>query len=397
MALQSPTRYASRDQFVFAATVLVVLGVLAIGIWSAGVSGGDRTPIVGDDASDRYASIDAINATRTTVIERNGTVESTTVYDATLVPDSSDRRLALVDSSTDRYDLRISNESFLFLHERDSATVTRIPLSGPSATADTDERIGRLLVRSGLTAGDAGSSAPAVEPLPVVPRKHTPSVRGPDAGYDVSYVGTERIDERETYVVRISRRTNGTDTYRQTLWLDTERFYPLQRQTTWRDDGTRTELTTTYTNVTFDPVVPDGTFRPEIGPDTTVETTEAPETHVYRGLAALRANTSIAVPNPDIPPSYELAYATRTEGSVNGVGLQYVNRTSRLTVSMYNFTYETSDPDARVEVDGRSATVTNGRTTSVSWNCAAYRYTVRGDGVPTEQIVAVGRSIGCGS
>lgn len=386
-------RFASTDRLVLAVTALVIAAVVTVAVWSATLPAGGDTPSIDANVSDRYDALDALSATRTTVIERNETTHSTRRYDATLVPGSEKRRLRLVDGSTDRYDLHVSNGSVLWLHERDRATVTRIPLSGPTGTADTADRIQRLLARTDLAAGETGEDPPAVAPLPVVPRERTPPRDGPDAGYTVRYTGTEAVGDRATYVVRITPRSDGD--YRQTLWLDTEWLYPLQRRTTWRDDGVRTELTTTYTNVTFNPTVPAGTFGPEIGPDTTVERTEAPETTVFSRVRALRANASMAVPAPDVPPSYELAYATRTEGRIRGVDLRYVNRTGRLTVSKYNFTYRAADPDERRRIDGRPATLTRGATTSVSWNCDTYRYTVRGNGVPEEQLLAVARSVGC--
>lgn len=394
MALHPRIRSAPTDRLVFAVTALVIAAVLAVAVWSATLPAGETTPSVDSNVSERYQSLDALSATRATVIERNGTVNTRKRYAVTLVPGSGERRLRLVDGDADRYDLRVSNGSVLWLHDRDRAIVRRIALSGPPEPTATPDRIRRLLLRTNLTSGgETSGEPPGVAPLPVVPQVGTPPADGPTSGYAVRYVGTATIDERATYVVRITPRSGGP--YRQTLWLDTEWLYPLQQRTAWRDDGVRTELTTTYTNVTFNPAVPSETFRPELGPNTTVETTETPETTAYRRLAALRANSSVTVPSPDVPPSYELAYATRTEGAVHGVGLRYVNRTSRLTVSMYNFTYEATDPDERRRVDGRPASLTRGPTTSLSWNCDSYRYTVRGTGVPTAEIVTVARSVGC--
>ena len=394
MAPPNRSRYVSTDRLVLVGSALVLVAVVAVGLWSAAPAAGDGTPTIDANVSERYDSFGALSATRTTVIERNGTVSSRAVHSVTLMPSTGKQRLRLTDSAADRYDLRISNGSVLWLHERDRNRVTRIPLTGPSRTAGSADRVRRLLVRADLMDQAAGDP-PAVEPLPVVPQEQSRSPRRVTAGYAVSYVGNGSIDGRATYTIEITPRADSAATYRQTVWVDAERLYPLKRQTVWRDDGVRTELTTTYTDVSFDATADPGTFRPEIGPNTSVETTDTPETTVYRRRSALAANTSVRVPDPELPPSYERTYATRTTGGVNGVGLRYVNRTGEITVSMYNYTYEPTDPDERRRVDGRSATVSRGPTTSVSWNCDSYRYTVRGRGVSVDQLVTVARSVGC--
>jgi hypothetical protein len=249
-------------------------------------------------------------------------------------------------------------------------------------------------VRANLTERTETGERPAVEPLPVVPQERAESTRGA-ATYSVTYAGNETVGDRETYVIRITPRAESGGSYSQTIWIDTALLYPLKRQTTWRDGGVRTELTTTYTDVSFESTVESGTFRPEIGPNTTVETADTPETTTYRRRRALSQATSLRVPDPELPPSYELTYATRTTGGISGVGLRYVNRTSEVTVSKYNFTYQLDEPDDRTRVDGKPATISYGGTTAISWNCDSYRYTVRGNGLRTAQLVSIARSVGC--
>lgn len=387
-------RTVATERLVLSLTGLVVVAVLALGIWSASLGATDNTPTIERNVSDRYDDIEALDATRTTVVERNGTVTSTTVYDATLVPSTGERRLRLLGGETERYDLRVSNGSVLWLHEADRANVTRIPLDGRQGDK-AGGTVQRLLVRAGLVADRGAESAPAVEPLPVVPASPGGGhAVGPNTNYEVTYAGIETVGDRETYVLTVTPRGNGSTAYRQTLWIDTEWFYPLKRQTAWTEDGVERELTTTYTDVTVNPSRPDGTFRPELTANTTVETVVAPETESYAQRQSLESATAISVPEPEIPPSYELAYGTHTDGAVRGVGLRYVNRTSAITVAKYNFTYA-PDGDGNVTVDGRPATLSVGPTTSLSWNCETYRYTVRGTGVTTDQLVAVAESVGC--
>jgi len=91
----------------------------------------------------------------------------------------------------------------------------------------------------------------------------------------------------------------------------------------------------------------------------------------------------------------ELTDATRTTGGIEGIGLHYVNRTGAVTASKYNFTSQLDETDDRTRVDGRSATISYGQPTYVSWNCDTYRYTVRGTDLQIDHPVDIARAVGC--
>jgi len=394
MTSRVPLDKLSKDRLLLAGTAVLLVVSTGVGLWSVMSPEGDGTPTVKANVSERYDSFETLSATRETVIERNGTVASRTVSNVTLAPETRQRRVELRSSSRERYDLRVSNGSVLWLHDRTGDRVLEIPLTGPSQPTVTADRIRRLLVRANLTEREETGKRPAVEPLPVVPQERAGPTRRAST-YSVNYTGKETVGGRETYVISIAPHAVAADTYQQTLWIDTAVLYPVQRRTVWRDDGVRTELTTTYTDISFASTVDPATFRPEIGPNTTVETADTPETAVFRRRSALSATTSLRVPDPELLPSYELAYATRTTGGTEGIGLRYVNRTGAVTVSKYNFTYRLDEADDRTRVDGRSATISYGQPTYVSWNCDGYRYTVQGSGLQTDQLVDIARSVGC--
>ncbi|AFK21346.1 outer membrane lipoprotein carrier protein LolA (plasmid) [Haloferax mediterranei ATCC 33500] len=380
---------------------LSILGaVLLASIWATGTVMTDNSPSspsVDANVSERYRSIDALNATRTVVLQRNGTVTTQTVADVTLVPGTDHKRVRFQNDTSRRYELQVSNGSTLWLHDRDQRVVTAIELTGPPTGSAMSGRLQRLVTAAGLTDGSGRPQPPDVAPLPVVPRHTARSPADDEAGgYTVEYVETASVGGRDAYVLSVRPTTNQTDThYRQRLWLDTERFYPLRKQTAWTVDGTQRSVTTTYTDVTFDPQVSADTFRPEIGSETTVQRPETPETEWYRSVDRLAAQTSITVPNPSIPSEFELTYATQTTGRVQSVGLRYATEGRLLTISKYNMTYAIDSEERDLTVDGRPATLDYGPTTSLSWTCDQYRYTVRGTGVSTEQLVEVGRSVGC--
>mgnify|MGYP000123806449 CR=1 FL=1 len=384
----------SRRTFV----VLLLLTVaLSAFVWASGAAVIDNEPQVSANVSERYQSVDTLTATRSVVVRTNGTAATRSVADVTLVPGTDRERVRFRRAGSNRYERRVSNGSVLWLYDRDRQAVTVVNLTGPPTRSVLPGRLQRLVAEAGLTDPSGRPQQPGVAPLPVVPRRDgaqpTPGATG---AYTVEYVETTSVDDREAYVLSVTPTANHTDEgYRQRLWLDTERFYPLRTQTAWTADGTRRSVTTTYTNVTFDASVPAAAFRPDFGPGTTLERLETPDTEWYRSAARLSARSSIAVPEPSVPSEFTLTYATRTTGRVEGVGLRYATEGRRLTVAKYNFTYAPDGDERDLTVDGQPATLDRGPTTSLSWACDRYRYTVRGTGVETEQLIAVSRSIGC--
>ncbi|ELZ80258.1 hypothetical protein C453_19310 [Haloferax elongans ATCC BAA-1513] len=377
--------------------VLLIVGVaLPAIIWSSGLVATDSSPSVDANVSERYHSIDTLDATRTVIHEKNGTTTTRTVADVTLVPGTDKKRVQFQDDSSRRYTLQVSNGSTLWLHTRNRSTVTAIHLTGPPAESVTSLRLQRLVTAAGLTDESGRPQAPDVAPLPVVPRHGVAPDTNASGGYTAEYVETASVGGRNAYVISVTPATNQTDTqFRQRLWLDTERFYPLRKQTEWTIDGTTRSMTTTYTNVSFNPQVPADTFRPEITAETTVERPKTPKTEWYHSVERLRAQSSVSIPNPSLPAEFELTYATRTTGRIQSVGLRYATEGRRITIAKYNMTYAIDSEDQDLTIDGRPATFDRGPTTSLSWNCDQYRYTVRGTGVSTDELVAVGQSVGC--
>ncbi|WP_435182853.1 LolA family protein [Halobellus sp. EA9] len=380
------------------AALLLLAVALSTFVWASGASVTDGEPRVSENVSERYRSIDSLEATRSVVVERDRSV-SRTVADVTLVPGTDRERVRFRGDGPRRYERRLSNGSVLWLYDADRRNVTVINLTGPPERTTRAARIQQFVAAAGLTDAAGRPQQPTVAPLPVVPRDRGAGPR-PEAAdtYTVDYVGTDSVDGREAYVLSVAPSTNRSDVgYRQRLWLDAERFYPLRTRTVWTADGARRSVTTTYTNVTFDAPVSADAFSPDFGPNATVERLETPETEWYRSVADLSARSSIAVPEPSVPADFSLTYATRTTGRVRGVGLRYAADGRQLTAAKYNFTYAPDEGETDLVVDGRPATLDRGPTTSLSWSCEQYRYTVRGTGVETERLIAVSRSIGCPS
>jgi outer membrane lipoprotein-sorting protein len=378
--------------------VLVLLGVaLPALLWAAGGAVEDASPSVDANVTERYRSIDALTGTQTVTMRTNGTVTSRNVATVTLVPGTERKRIRFQNASGRQYELQVSNGSTLWLHDTDRDAVTAIELSEPPTDPQTAARLQRLVTAAGLTDDAGRPQSIGVSPLPVVPR-HTGDAPQVDANgsYAVEFVETGTVGGRDAYVLEIAPATNLSESqYRQRLWVDAERFYPLRKQTAWTVDGTRRSVTTTYTNVTFDVQVPADAFRPERDANTTVRRADTPHTEWYRSSAELEARSSISMPDPTVPPAFELVYATRTTGRIDGVGLRYTAAGRELTVAKFNYTLDIDRDEHDLTLDGQPATFVYGPTKSLSWNCNGYGYTVRGTGVETDRLIHVGRTVGC--
>ncbi|RDI70208.1 LolA family protein, partial [Halopelagius longus] len=355
--------------------VLLLLGVVLLAVlWASGGAIGDSNPSVDANVTERYRSIDALTGTQTVTMRTNGSVTSRNVATVTLVPGTERKRILFENASDRRYERQVSNGSTLWLHDTDRNAVTAVTLTGPPTDSRTATRIQRIVQAAGLTDDAGRPKSIGVSPLPVVPRQTgaAPEV-DENRSYAVEFVETDTVDGRDAYVFDVVPADNRSEAdYRQRLWVDTERFYPLRKQTAWTDDGTRRSVTTTYTNVTFDAEVSADTFRPELNDDTTVRRPNVPSTEWYRSTAALEAQSSISVPNPTVPSEFELVYATRTTGRIEGVGLRYAAEGRELTVAKFNYTLDIGSDERDVTIDGRPATLDYGSSTSLSWNCDGY-------------------------
>ena len=394
-------RGTSRRPLLLAA-LLVLVSVVGVGLL-VGDTGEEpvRQPSA-EDAAVQLRSLDGFAATRETVIERGDGTQRTVERVHRRLGDAVriERR-----SGPGRVDLVVANASGRWQYDRDANTATWYDVNG-SAAAGFD-RIPRLLARLNRTTDTAANATPArgVSPLPVVPAAGgNASVDGPAGaatdGYAVSYEGTDTVDGRDVFVVSVSRAGGGAEpvaNYTQTLWLDAERYVPLKLQTGWTQGGERTVVTATYTDVTFDPEFPAGTFRFDPPANATLERADAPAQQRYDSVVELRAAASMSVPEPNLPADFALASATRTDGErVTSVGLQYVNATTTVAFAKIEPVYRPGTDGERVTVAGRTATYrTLGPDRSVVWVCDGTQYKLTATGLDREDLLALADSVGC--
>jgi len=386
----------SRPRSARVAALLAVLSVAAVVavVVSFGAPAAPSSAPIGADAGDAYESIEGVDATRTTVVEHGDDVHRT-VADVALRPGTDYRRVRVVEATDRLHEVVVENDSTVWLYDRDADEVSRFSASGSVTVPTAGDRVERLFERLNVTRAGESATVDGVSPLPVVPQDAAgPTADASDtAALRLSFAGTEEVDGREAYVLELSAG-DGAESFQQTVWVDTQHFFPLQRQTAWTEDGQRVAVTTVYEDVTFDPGLDDDTFTFDAPANATVETLETPERTAYASVEELRAATNLSVPEPEVPGSLRLAVATETTGEVHGVGLRYVNETAAVSVAKYDRTFPPRG-DREVTVAGREAAVSLGSTTSVSWNCGEFRYTVRGQGVDVDALLAVAESVGC--
>lgn len=397
---------------------VVVLGSVAaigvVGFWPADTAEEPRQPI-GQNASERSAELDGLTATVETTIHL-GNETNSTVQRVWMRPGTREMRARTLGDGPST--LTVSNDSVNWVYRPAENTATKFDVSGYAAGSQRrGERIERIFTRLNVTRNDSGESAsasitPGSAPLPAVPSGQPASTPAPTPALDtagefgVSYNGTATVSGREVYVVsiRTAGPANATvlDDYEQTMYVDTEYFFPIKTHTQWRSDGERFSTTTVYRNLTFNPGLDDSRFEFDPPENVTIEETNTPSVERYGSPAAAQRNTELPVPDADIPASFEFDAAQEISGNFSSLSMQYSNETATLSVSVTDSSLNISNATnitsgQRLTVDGRGLRYQRvGIRRSVSWECDGYRYSVSGTAVGKDTLVDIVTSVECG-
>lgn len=405
----------------YAAVVLVVVAVPITGLVAVSTLTAQedpRTGTVGQNASDRLTSMDGFNATvEQTFTGPNGTRNSTLRLSAR--PGTGMFRE--VSTGGDRAGrLTVSNGSAEWTYDRQNNTVTVLSTDATEPRyARRGERIERLFTRLSVSRAAiderkrVSSDAPVIR-LPVdSPRRQSATGRTNTSTGNVTlvYNGTATVSGRETYILELSSRSpsrSGTrlfSNFSQRLYVDTEWFLPVRTEASYEVNGNRLRTTRVLRNISINPGLDDSlfTFTP---PENATVGSLLPELNrsVYRDRAALAANTTLPVPDPDLPDSFSFDSARLTDGEVSSLSLTYVNDTAAFSVSVTpHADYPNATPNGtfrsvgrNLTVNGQNATYSRFATTRiVRWSCAGYQYSVSGQGVPRDPVVRVAESVEC--
>jgi len=221
--------------------------------------------------------------------------------------------------------------------------------------------------------------------------------------YDVTVDGTTTVADRETYVVHLTPKNASQFASEMTLWVDTERWFPVQQRSSYTIDNETTTVTTTYHDLRFNTGVSNGTFDYTPPADATIETTTMPSVQRFDSRSALADNTSVAVPDPTVPNDFALERATVTEyNGTTSVRLQYTNDSSTLSVSATREADSATDANGTADSDTETVEIGDatasyqsfGSTGILSWHCGDTRYSVSGD-LSKDELIETARSVGC--
>lgn len=341
------------------------------------------------------ADSEPIKGVRTDVFQRDDQFEMTTVA-VTRQPPTHSRIEVLEAIETDsRSDLTISNESTMWRYFQDEQRAVRV---------DADRQVAERTQTF---------------------HRHTRELLDQ---YEATYVGTERVENRETHVVELTPpddtalelsldiQTGNTDyqfaleeasderwfVTRETLWIDTETAYPVKQEVEWTDkegDVVGSNIRTYHELTVGAEIDEDETFDFDPPEQATVVDPTVPETETYPSVDSAASAVEFTVPEPTIPSGYELEGAmVQTVDDDQGVMLTYTRGGQTITIHVSERTLR-GDADRIVDsnvggVDGTLLTV-DGRT-SLAWDCGDLSYRV--SGLPeVNALTSIADSIGCDS
>jgi len=391
------------------------------------------TPRLGVNAADRIRAIDGLTATLHRQIRGVGSLASNvtadepveTVQRVRAVPGTGKQRIRVLESYTNESestDLRVTNGSVSWRYNRETNNVTRLHVASPGQQYERIEQLFARLNRTRTTPddGDATSPSPGLSPVPGTGSfsgVSTPQL--PSGQFGVSLERAAQVDGRTTYVLQIRPRTDGNrsrlQNYTQTLWIDTETFFPLKQHTAFGTDQDRFSITVTYRNLSFTDGFEPGTFTFEPPADANVTVTDPVDGQSYDSPEATVENAPFPATEPTVPPGFEFTSGQTTETRYTKMAiLSYRNETSQLFVTASvtnesalpgnvtaangtetNGTADDTRDSERIQVGNRTVRYSSGLSKSASWDCGEVEYSVSGSFVSKPLLIEVAESMPC--
>ncbi len=358
-----------------------------------------QSPPDPDGVAEQYRSLDGFRATQVQTV-RFGNNTTRTVRRVAVRPGTGQFRSVAVRGANRSvvYDLIVSNGSVRWLYDRENRRVQRTDVTEAGNGGTPFVTNGTRLEGLVTAAVNDTEERSAVSRLPTVSPLGRPQIGASDnlstLRGTAEYVGTDTVDGRQTYVLSVSLNQSAVQNASTRVWLDTEWFVMLQRRGSFTVDGTRVETSVRYRNVSFEPGLNEESFQFDPPDNVTIDT--GPEIRSYDSRAALSRNTTLSVPDPDVPDGFSLEEASLTVTTVTAATLRYANATASLTVTVTN-------ESGSFEGDGQPVTVGNrtgrldsfGETRIVNWNCSDRSVLVAGP-VSNATLLRFAESIGCG-
>ncbi len=385
-------------------STLVAAAVAALLVTSgcAGIDAfaGDAESPPDGDVVRRFASLETVEASQVTSVDAGDGVNETRAHVRIDLTGDRYRQYQRVVSPESRAgDITVFNETGSILYDADENTVTRVPWTGRNAEWNQSAYLARIV--EAAREDEVAEPSDGVSPLPVVPATGTgPSIpENAIEGFEVEYLGTETVADRTAYGFELTAVSEAALTGNQTLWLDSEYYYPLKTSRQF-DYGNRTiETTARLTNVTFNGALPEDAFGFDAPENATVETLNV-SSETFDSPSALRERANFTVPEPEVPEGYEFDQAQFLGGNTTQASLEYVDGDGeRLTVTKMAYVSNTSNglSGEAVTVAGQEGEyVTTSRAKLVLWSCGDTQYSVVATDLDEEAVLDVAESVGCG-
>lgn len=379
---------------VVAVTVLAGCGVFL---------GGESSLPEGEQAVEQYQSLDSYNATYVIeVTDENGTEEW--VGNRTISP-STGQFYERFEGPNLGSAVTVNNGSVTWIHELEPNTVTRYSAS----RGQLGGRQLRQLVNS-ARADDSSDSNRVIPVSPVIPFAGQSSDEVVTVGpRQISYEGTETVAGREAHVIEVTAAGAGNSTFEQRHYLDSEWYVRLKVTSQIESNGTLTEYHMRYTDIEYEPELPDGIF--EFTPPASATVERSPiQVSMFESRDEATSQTESSVPEPEVPDRFRFAQIQQTvtdsgefdvenasvEDPVETLTLRYVSDRSTLSVTKVNSTIDRASTDGVViEIGDRTARYqqTAGQGI-VQWRCDGHNYSVSGE-LPREELIDVAESVVC--
>ena len=382
--------------------------VAASGCSTIGITASESEELPSEaEAADRYASLETVNATVTTVQTRNNETTVTVTQKRERVGSFAyfERVLSVNRSAGARQPLVseggfvVANGSELVFYDPASDELQRV--SFQTENSSTEARYPALVsAAKNNRPVSQPTPTPGISPLPAVPPEEesnqNDSAAYRDGNVTVVYNGTETVAGQETYRLELAPASQNMSLQSQTLWLDTDYLFPVKRHTAFVATGDSYEYTTTYRNVTFNPTFEPGTFQLE--PDEVPDSAQQIQFNSYESRAMLATAVSLPVPDPAVPAGFGFAGATHRSVGPEVATLRYeaTDGGARYRVAVFNETQNvTTGTLVQVgEYEARQSR-TNG-TVSIAWTANRTTYYVSGspvDEIDNSTLRRVARSV----
>ena len=211
---------------------------------------------------------------------------------------------------------------------------------------------------------------------------------------ELSYEDTVRLDGERTHrLAATPNESAGFDT-NVTLWVDAETYFPSRIELSF-SDGVNATTVVEYKDAILNWSIPNSTFALDPPEDAERSEFTSPNLTTFDSREELVANTSMTVPEPDLPSNFTFETATLTEDETRNVRVVYSNGSAEITVNKINDTQAMPSDGETVQIgdrEGRYQSFANDG--MVVWTCEGNTYSVIGP-ASEERLTTIAESMVC--